>query len=174
MNTQFQQGDTSAVLTEEDKREALQRFLAAHPKRSPRLRAALALPPAGRERLPPARSPSASGEEGLPGQVHDTDHSHRRSAPLLEGGTSERARRDAAQANAERQGAAGGRATEILSGKKLRKAQAREFREATTFEKDEELQRFGTLPALVFPCCACESIMWSCGILLLVMWSSMM
>ena len=174
MNTHFQQGDTSVLLTEEDKREALQRFLTAHPKRSPRLRAALALPPAGRERLPPARSPSASGEEGLPGQVHDTDHSHRRSAPLLEGGTSERARRDAAQANAERQGAAGGRATEILSGKKLKKAQAREFREATTFEKDEELQRFGTLPALVFPCCACESIMWSCGILLLVMWSSMM
>ena len=174
MNTQFQQGDTSAVLTEEDKREALRRFLTAHPKRSPRLRAALALPPAGRERLPPAPSLSASGEEGLPGQVHDTDHSHRRSAPLLEGGTSERARRDAAQANAERQGAAGGRATEILSGKKLKKAQAREFREATTFEKDEELQRFGTLPALVFPCCACESIMWSCGILLLVMWSSMM
>ena len=128
-------------LTRHDKLVVLQRFLATN-QRSPRVRAAIAQAlnlnssqPAAHTELSsegtpaPAIAGSASASWPLPGSPD---------API-----SERQRRDRAEAAAQpgtRQQRGSTRGVEILTGKKLRKAAAREVREASAYEREEDDQ----------------------------------
>jgi hypothetical protein len=128
-------------ITREDKLVVLQRFLSDN-NRSPRLRAVISNTLNPSNLSSPLHAHAADSDAAARAPTRWTDASRPDDGVLL----TERARRDAAEEGDDAQRKAAGKGREwaqgaqVLSGKKLRKAAAKELREADAYEREEENQ----------------------------------